>query len=156
MAEFLTLDPRDESAAGMGNIAPRPPTLDGRVIGLLSNNKPHSEGLLRMVADIIGQRYTIRGIVEYNKGRTPVPGRLCRAWGPGPTMRRDGPRHCRVRLLRFVQCARRHGSRAPGSPFGGTNHEAFREPGPGYVPYAGRTGLRAGGDRPSDRYAVPP
>ena len=73
MAEFLTLDPRDESAAGMGNIAPRPPTLDGRVIGLLSNNKPHSEGLLRMVADIIGQRYTIRGIVEYNKGRHQFP-----------------------------------------------------------------------------------
>ena len=73
MAEYVTLDPRDDSMPGIDNLAPRPPTLDGKVIGLLSNNKPHSEGLLRMVSDIIGQRYAIRGIVEYNKGRHQFP-----------------------------------------------------------------------------------
>ena len=49
-------------------LAARPASLDGRVLGLLSNNKPHSEDLLRMMAGIIGERYSLKEVVEYNKG----------------------------------------------------------------------------------------
>ena len=68
MTSIFTLDPRDTAEASPAARALRPPSLDGKTLGLLSNNKPHSEDLLRMVAAIIGERYSLAGIVEYNKG----------------------------------------------------------------------------------------
>ena len=68
MASIYTLDPRDSAEATAPSRAIRPASLDGKTIGLLSNNKPHSEDLLRMVAAIIGERYSLAGTVEYNKG----------------------------------------------------------------------------------------
>ena len=68
MTSIYTLDPRDTDTASPAALALRPASLDGKTIGLLSNNKPHSEDLLRMVAGIIGERYSLAGVVEYNKG----------------------------------------------------------------------------------------
>ena len=68
MTSIYTLDPRDSAVASTAALALRPASLDGKTLGLLSNNKPHSEGLLRMVASIIGERYSLAGTVEYNKG----------------------------------------------------------------------------------------
>ncbi len=68
MTSIYTLDPRDTAEASPAARALRPASLDGKTLGLLSNNKPHSEDLLLMVADIIGQRYSLAGTVEYNKG----------------------------------------------------------------------------------------
>ncbi len=65
---IYTIDPRDEAQPFRAVLAPRPTSLDGKILGLLSNNKPHSEELLRMVAAIVGQRYTVKEVVEYNKG----------------------------------------------------------------------------------------
>jgi hypothetical protein len=72
---IVTLDPRDEGNPGQAALASRPSTLEGKVIGLFSNNKPHSEELLRMIADIINERYAIKGIVEHNKGGHQWPAR---------------------------------------------------------------------------------
>ncbi len=66
--QLVALDPRDEGHGKRLVVAPRPPTLDGKVIGLLANNKPHSEELLRMIVDVIKERYSVKGVVEYNKG----------------------------------------------------------------------------------------
>ena len=66
--KIVTLDPRDESDSSKSAVSPRPATLDGKVIGLFSNNKPYSEELLRMIADVIKERYDIKGVVEHNKG----------------------------------------------------------------------------------------
>ena len=68
MTSIYTLDPRDTAETTPAARALRPASLDGKTLGLLSNNKPHSEELLRMMADGIGQRYSLAGIVEYNKG----------------------------------------------------------------------------------------
>ena len=68
MGPLVTLDPRDEGKAGPAVLATRPATLDDKVIGLFSNNKPHSEELLRMIADVVQERYSIKGTVVYNKG----------------------------------------------------------------------------------------
>ena len=65
---IVTLDPRDEGDPGAAVLASRPSSLDGKVIGLLSNNKPHSEELLGMIAGLLSERYDIKGTVEYNKG----------------------------------------------------------------------------------------
>ncbi len=64
---LVVLDPRDQNARPVA-VAARPASLDGKVIGLFSNNKPHSEELLRMIADLIGERYALKGVVAHNKG----------------------------------------------------------------------------------------
>ena len=70
---LVALDPRDESDHGPALLATRPPTLNGRTLGLLSNNKPHSEELLQMIARIINESYDITNTVEYNKGSHQWP-----------------------------------------------------------------------------------
>lgn len=71
--KLITLDPRDESDHGPALRAPRPHTLDGKTLGLLSNNKPHSEELLQMIAENIKKIYDIKDTVEYNKGSHQWP-----------------------------------------------------------------------------------
>ena len=70
---LVTLDPRDENDQGQAVLALRPSTLNGKILGLLSNNKPHSEELLQMIAAIIKEQYDIKGTVEYNKGSHQWP-----------------------------------------------------------------------------------
>ena len=76
--ELVTLDPRGGSTHEDTGIAPRPGSLDGLVIGLLSNNKPNSELLLRDVADMLKQQYTVKDVIEANKGshRIPAPAEM--------------------------------------------------------------------------------
>ena len=85
---LVTLDPRDESDHGPALLAPRPPTLSGKTLGLLSNNKPHSEVLLRMIADVIKERYDIKPTVEYNKGS--------HQWPAGPEALKEFAAKCDV------------------------------------------------------------
>lgn len=73
---IITLDPRDDAGPAPPRLAQRPASLDGKVIGLFSNNKPHSEDLLRRIAAIIRERYDIAGTVEHNKGGWQWPARI--------------------------------------------------------------------------------
>ena len=73
---FIVLDPRDDAPPAPARLAPRPATLDGKVIGLFANNKPHSEDLLRRIAAIIGDRYRLAGTVAHNKGGWQWPARI--------------------------------------------------------------------------------
>ena len=75
-SSITTLDPRDDAPASPARLAQRPATLDGKVIGLFANNKPHSEDLLRRIAAIIGERYEIAGTVEHNKGGWQWPAHI--------------------------------------------------------------------------------
>lgn len=72
-SELVTLDPRGSSTHENTGIAPRPDSLAGLVIGLLSNNKPNSELLLRDVADMLKQQYAVKDVVEANKGSHRIP-----------------------------------------------------------------------------------
>ena len=76
--ELITLDPRGGSMHEDTGIAQRPGTLDGLVIGLLSNNKPNSELLLRDVANLVKKQYAVKDVVEANKGshRIPAPAEM--------------------------------------------------------------------------------
>ena len=76
--ELVTLDPRGGSTHKNSGIAPRPDSLDGLVVGLLSNNKPNSELLLRDVADMLKRQYAVKEVVEANKGshRVPAPAQM--------------------------------------------------------------------------------
>ena len=76
--EIVTLDPRGTSTHENTGIALRLGSLDGLVIGLLSNNKPNSELLLRDVAKLVGRQYAVKDVVEANKGshRIPAPAEM--------------------------------------------------------------------------------
>ena len=76
--ELITLDPRGGSMHENTGIAQRPGTLDGLVVGLLSNNKPNSELLLRDVANLVKKQYAVKNVVEANKGshRIPAPAEM--------------------------------------------------------------------------------
>jgi hypothetical protein len=43
--------------------APRPPTLDGRTVGLLPNWRPSAVHILRAIGTLLDERYRLKGIV---------------------------------------------------------------------------------------------
>jgi hypothetical protein len=87
---LVTLDPRDEGIPNGDVLATRPSTLDGKVIGLLSNRKPHADELLRMIADVIGERYSIKGVVEQSKAS--------HQWPAGPEILTEMAGQCDVMI----------------------------------------------------------
>ena len=71
--KLITLDPRDETRRSGGTMAVRIGGLDGKVLGLLSNNKPNSVTLLGLVADLIKETFELKAVVEANKGTHRIP-----------------------------------------------------------------------------------
>ena len=58
----------DETTAGTG-LAPRPETLDGRVIGLLPNWRPSAVKLLEAVGQLLSERYHLQAMVMEQPAR---------------------------------------------------------------------------------------
>lgn len=52
----------DESA-GSGMLAPRPSTLDGKIIGLLPNWRPSAVHILTAVGELLKERFKLKAIV---------------------------------------------------------------------------------------------
>lgn len=53
----------DESTAGTG-LAPRPGSLDGKVLALLPNWRPSAVEILRAVAELLQARFKLRSVIE--------------------------------------------------------------------------------------------
>ena len=70
---ITVLDPTVEPIPAHAVVAPRPTTLDGAVVGLLSNGKPYAAGLLRDVHAILADRFQFKAMVERNKGDSSRP-----------------------------------------------------------------------------------
>jgi hypothetical protein len=88
--QLVTLDPRDEGIPNTDVLAKRPSTLEGKVIGLLSNRKPHADELLRMIADVIAERYSIKGVLEQSKAS--------HQWPAGPEILKEMAGQCDVMI----------------------------------------------------------
>jgi hypothetical protein len=58
----------DETAEGTA-LAPRPETLDGRVVGLLPNWRPSAVKLLAAVGQLLSERYRVRAVVMEQPAR---------------------------------------------------------------------------------------
>lgn len=71
--KVITLDPRDNSSPKTEGVAARPGSLDGKIVGLLSNDKPNSELLLRGVIDLLKKNHKVKEVVEVNKGSHRIP-----------------------------------------------------------------------------------
>ena len=54
-------------------ISPRPDTLDGAVVGLLSNGKRNADALLEMVHEVLADRFEFGEVLERDKGTLPAP-----------------------------------------------------------------------------------
>ena len=52
----------DESGP-QNRLAPRPATLDGKVVGLLPNWRPSAVEILRAIGTLLGERYRLKAIV---------------------------------------------------------------------------------------------
>ena len=52
----------DESGP-QNRLAPRPATLDGRIIGLLPNWRPSAMEILRAIGTLLGERYRLRDLI---------------------------------------------------------------------------------------------
>ena len=52
----------DETTAG-GKLAPRPSTLDGKVVGLLPNWRPSAVHILKAVGALLEERYRLKAVV---------------------------------------------------------------------------------------------
>jgi hypothetical protein len=58
----------DESTAGTA-LAPRPDTLDGRVVGLLPNWRPSAVKLLEAVGQLLSERFRVQAVVMQQPAR---------------------------------------------------------------------------------------
>ena len=67
------LDPTAEPVPDGAVIAPRPETLDGTVLGLLTNGKRNADVLLGMVHEVLADRYEFKEVVARNKGNASRP-----------------------------------------------------------------------------------
>ncbi len=53
----------DESTEGTG-LAPRPDTLDGKVLALLPNWRPSAVEILRAVAELLQEKFKLKAVIE--------------------------------------------------------------------------------------------
>ncbi len=73
IGEWELLDPTVEPRLARAVIAPRPETLDGKVLGLLANGKPNSEALLHLVQEILADRYQFKRVLARTKDNNSRP-----------------------------------------------------------------------------------
>ena len=65
--ELLVLDPTTSPEPVEVTTAPRPDTLDGKVMGLLDNGKLNAGRVLDLVGEIIARKYNLAGVVRKRK-----------------------------------------------------------------------------------------
>lgn len=67
------LDPTVQPIPASAVIAPRPDTLDGAVVGLLSNGKRNAGALLGMVHEVLADRFEFKEVMVRDKGNASRP-----------------------------------------------------------------------------------
>ena len=73
MTRLEVLDPTQAAIPQHAVLAPRPDTLDGKVLGLLSNSKRNATEMLQMVHDVLADRYEFARVVTMDKGNASKP-----------------------------------------------------------------------------------
>ncbi|MFQ5875895.1 MAG: hypothetical protein ACE5JL_19140 [Dehalococcoidia bacterium] len=59
---ITVMDPRAEAIPEAAAMAPRPDSLHGKVLGLLHNSKANADVLVRMVGDLLKERFEIQDV----------------------------------------------------------------------------------------------
>ena len=71
--KFKILDPTVEAIPDSTLLAARPPDLNGKTVGLLSNSKRNADTLLDAVYSLLQDTYDFGGVVRLNKGDASRP-----------------------------------------------------------------------------------
>ena len=82
-SKIVVLNPVAAALPADVKLAPRPESLNGKVLGLLNNSKVNAEALLDQIADLLADRYEFANIVKRSK---PTASRPC-------PLRRSGRRN---------------------------------------------------------------
>lgn len=72
-ASFEVMDPTVEPKVVQANMASRPDTLNGVVLGLLANGKRNSVELLHLIGEMLSDIYDFKDVVVKNKGNPSRP-----------------------------------------------------------------------------------
>ncbi|MCH8857058.1 MAG: hypothetical protein IIA03_12650 [Proteobacteria bacterium] len=67
------LDPTYEPVVAAQGMAERPGSLNGKLVGLLANEKRNAEPLLEAVYDVLAERFDLAGRRPVNKGDASRP-----------------------------------------------------------------------------------
>ena len=70
---FEVLDPTNESAPPLGQLAPRPASLRGKTVGFISNGKEGTKGYFAHLDRMLREEFGVARIVGYVKSNYSAP-----------------------------------------------------------------------------------
>lgn len=70
---MILLNPEGSSQEGHEALAPRPGTLNGKTLGLLSNSKLNADAVLYAIGELLSDRYDVKAIVHHTKPSFSLP-----------------------------------------------------------------------------------
>ncbi len=70
---FRVLDPTNEKAAPLGQLAPRLDTLRGKTVGFISNGKEGTKGFFKHLDRILREDYGVAHVVSRTKSNYSAP-----------------------------------------------------------------------------------
>ncbi|HEU0074644.1 MAG TPA: hypothetical protein VFS30_11620 [Dehalococcoidia bacterium] len=70
---MILLNPEGSSQEGRELLAPRPGSLDGKTLGLLSNSKLNADAVLYAIGELLSERYGVKEIVHRTKPSFSLP-----------------------------------------------------------------------------------
>ena len=70
---IILLDPKDKPRQVEGIAAPRPATLEGKVLGVIDNTKHNSRYILEQVAELLKSKYALKEVIYETKHSASLP-----------------------------------------------------------------------------------
>jgi len=70
---MILLNPEGSSQEAHEPLAPRPGTLNGKKLGLLSNSKLNADAVLYAIGELLAERYGIESLVHHTKPSFSLP-----------------------------------------------------------------------------------
>jgi hypothetical protein len=70
---FHVLDPTNETAAPLGQLAPRPGSLRGKTVGFISNGKEGTKGFFAHLDRLLRQQFGVANVVSRTKSNYSAP-----------------------------------------------------------------------------------
>ena len=70
---FQVLDPTNESAPPLGQLAPRPTSLRGKAVGLISNGKEGTKGYFTHLERMLREEFGVANVISRVKSNYSAP-----------------------------------------------------------------------------------
>jgi hypothetical protein len=100
---FHVLDPTNESAPPLGQLAPRPGTLRGKTVGLISNGKEGTKGFFTHLDRLLRDEFGVANVVFRTKSNYSAPPTAI-SWAKLPTGTWSSPASATEAVVRRAVC----------------------------------------------------